>query len=97
MKVRYKKNEKEMKITIEGEGNQYHELDFGDGQQYYVSIHYGPMTNEKLYHDAKWLKEQYVKKDRTMKEIGNQCGVSPMTINMWLNRFGIETRSRGRR
>ena len=32
-----------------------------------------------------------------MASIAKQCGVTPMTIWLWLDRFDIETRSRGQK
>jgi len=42
--------------------------------------------------DADWLREQYVERERSMRDIAEECGVGPRTVNRWLNRHGIETR-----
>jgi len=55
------------------------------------------VNQEKLYRDKQWLEENYVKNEMTMEQIGKMFAVSPMTICTWLEKFGIETRSRGRR
>ena len=52
---------------------------------------------KKLYRDESWLREAYLGKMMTMAELGSMFNVSPMTICTWLDKFGIETRSRGRR
>ena len=63
----------------------------------YVNISSGFIEGEKAYKDADWLAKMYVVQNKTMKEIADICNVTPMTINLWLNRLGIETRRRGRR
>ena len=44
------------------------------------------------YTDKGWLKTEYVDKARSMKDIGDECGVTSATILKWLRRFGIDTR-----
>lgn len=51
----------------------------------------------KSYRDRVWLVEEYHTKGKTLKEIADACGVSPMTINQWLVRHNIPSRPRGRR
>jgi|DEB0MinimDraft_4_1074332.scaffolds.fasta_scaffold00001_77 hypothetical protein len=48
------------------------------------------------YKDAVWLKNAYLHKKQTMNAIASSCGVSPMTIQNWLDRHQIPTRPRGR-
>ena len=55
------------------------------------------VTPQKLYRDEEWLRNAYLKEGKTMAELGSMFNVSPMTICTWLDKFGIETRSRGRR
>ena len=55
------------------------------------------ITPEKLYRDAEWLSNAYTVQNKTMAELGTMFNVSPMTICTWLDKFGIDTRSRGRR
>ena len=56
-----------------------------------------PFEDRKNYKNKVWLHEQYVVKNRTMKEIADACGKSPMTIQGWLRKHDITSRSRGRR
>jgi len=53
-------------------------------------------TNAIDYRDEKWLRNAYLTKNLTMSSIAAACGVSPMTIQNWLDRYGIPTRPRGR-
>lgn len=48
------------------------------------------------YRDEIWLRNAYLTKNLTMSSIAAACGVSPMTIQNWLDRYGIPTRPRGR-
>jgi len=41
------------------------------------------------------LRKEYEENRRSMANIAEQCAVSPMTINRWLNVHGIPTRRRG--
>ncbi len=52
---------------------------------------------DPYYQDCKWLTEEYQEKERTMADIAEQFGVSPMTINKWLKKHNINTRPRGAR
>ena len=49
------------------------------------------------YRDPHWLREQYEDKGLSMAAIADMCSVTPMTIQNWLRRNDIETRSRGYR
>ena len=51
----------------------------------------------KAYRDREWLLDMYHGNGQALKQIGETCGVSPMTINQWLVRHGIPSRPRGRR
>lgn len=44
------------------------------------------------YTDREWLYTEYVENGRSMKDIGEECGVSGAVILKWLRRFDIETR-----
>jgi hypothetical protein len=55
------------------------------------------VTPQKLYRNEEWLRNAYLTEEKTMAELGSMFNVSPMTICTWLEKFGIETRSRGRR
>jgi transposase-like protein len=52
---------------------------------------YSERTN--LLYDEDWLREQYVERERTTHEIGDEIGVADGTVGDWLDRHGIETRS----
>ena len=52
---------------------------------------------DPYYQDCMWLTEEYQEKERTMADIAEQFGVSPMTINKWLVKHNIDTRPRGAR
>lgn len=41
------------------------------------------------YKDAKWLREQYIEKDRTQAEMARICGCCQVTIGNWLEKFDI--------
>ena len=55
------------------------------------------VETNKLYRDESWLRNAYLNENKTMVEIGDMFNVSPMTICTWLDKFEIETRTRGRR
>lgn len=97
MKIRYGKQEYELNVEVDGEGHQTLEVEINDTTTYVVELKYGPVCNDKKYKDIEWLAKQYLKNQRSMADIGRQCGVSPMTIYLWLEKFGIDRRSRGRR
>lgn len=48
---------------------------------------------DKPYINASWLREQYIEQGRSMRSIGDECGVNPATILKWLRRHKIKTRS----
>lgn len=48
----------------------------------------------KRYRDPDWLREQYHEKQKTQSEIASDCGVSPSAIKKWMDKHGIETRSK---
>ena len=56
-----------------------------------------PYASKQQYRNKTWLQNEYITNNRTMTDIGNQCAVSPMTIQNWLDRLEIPTRPRGRR
>tara|TARA_R110001592_G_scaffold104354_3_gene293710 strand:+ start:13045 stop:13359 length:315 start_codon:yes stop_codon:yes gene_type:complete len=75
------------------------ELTVGDegGDHVQVRVTTSLFSSKKLYRDEEWLRNAYTVENKTMAELGSLFDVSPMTICTWLERFGIETRSRGRR
>ena len=54
------------------------------------------LNNATNYRNETWLRNAYLTKNLTMSSIAAACGVSPMTIQNWLDRYGIPTRPRGR-
>ena len=70
-------------------------LDSGENTLLVISAHI--VESKKLYRDEAWLRNAYLGEGKTMAELGSMFNVSPMTICTWLDKFGIETRSRGRR
>ena len=53
-------------------------------------------NNATNYRNETWLRNAYLTKNLTMSSIAAACGVTPMTIQNWLDRYGIPTRPRGR-
>ena len=43
----------------------------------------------KLYQGKDWLYRRYVVQKKTMAEIAKECGVSSMTIQRYLEQFGL--------
>ena len=43
----------------------------------------------KLYQSKDWLYRRYVVQKKTVTEIGKECGVSAMTIQRYLQVFGL--------
>jgi|TARA_R100001198_G_scaffold97030_1_gene91281 hypothetical protein len=70
-------------------------LEMADGRK--IKVITQIVKSEQQYRDRDWLAEQYTVKDMSMQEIADICDVSAMTINLWLNKYDIPTRSRGRR
>jgi len=68
-----------------------------EGYTLFLDVTYGSIPAERLYRDADWLTEAYVKGGRTMADIAAQFAVSPMTIHGWLKKHDIPTRPRGRK
>jgi len=46
-----------------------------------------------LFRNRDWLYHEYVELVKSTVKIANECGVTPRTIRVWLQRFGIERRS----
>jgi transcriptional regulator with XRE-family HTH domain len=53
--------------------------------------------SDTRYRDESWLRQKYVDKGLTQKEISNMCGVGKRTISEWCNKFDIDTGNSGRR
>jgi len=64
---------------------------------HWVNLSAGLAEQGAPYRDREWLANIYHTENKTLKEIADLCGVSPMTINQWLVKHGIPSRSRGRR
>lgn len=47
------------------------------------------------YTDEGWLRGQYQGEERSLHDIGAECGVSGAVILKWMRRFGIERRGTG--
>jgi DNA-binding MurR/RpiR family transcriptional regulator len=43
----------------------------------------------KLYQSKEWLFRRYVVQKKTMTEIADECNVSAMTIQRYLDQFGL--------
>lgn len=43
----------------------------------------------KLYKSKNWLYRRYVVQKKTMEEIAKECNVSIMTIQRYLEQFGL--------
>lgn len=67
------------------------------GDRYTLEINIAKIPNKPLYQDRAWLTREYVDKGRTMQEIADQFGVTPMSIHGWVKKFDIPSRPRGRR
>ena len=50
-----------------------------------------------IHKNPDWLQQKYIQEDKTMQEIADICGVTPMTIRDWLKKSEIPIRSRGAR
>jgi len=48
---------------------------------------------DKPYTNPEWLREKYVQEERSMSDIGDECGVTAATILKWLRRHDIDTRT----
>ena len=52
--------------------------------------------SEPKYRDEEWLREQYVEKERTLRDIAEECACSWNTVGRWLKKRDIETRRGGK-
>lgn len=55
----------------------------------------GSTGNENKYRDSEWLRRRYVHEMKSMKQISEECDCSTSTVKLWLDKHGIETRSKG--
>ena len=68
-----------------------------DGKLHWVLLETGTALTDKNYRNREWLSDAYHTQSLTLQQIGDMCGVSPMTINQWLRKHSIPSRPRGRR
>lgn len=50
------------------------------------------ISDVKKFHDKEWLREQYLDNNRSMRDIAQECGVSPSGVKKWIDKFDIESR-----
>ena len=55
------------------------------------------MDQKPKYRNSDWLRTQYIDRERTLIDIGEECGVSSVTILKWCRRFNIPRRNAGMR
>jgi len=48
----------------------------------------------EIHQDEEWLREQYWGKDKSRAEVAEVAGVTDSTIRYWMDKHGIETRSK---
>lgn len=46
--------------------------------------------SSKPYESEKWLRLKYLRQRKTPQEIATECGVSPMTIYRYIEKFGLK-------
>jgi hypothetical protein len=85
-----------MNITIHKEEYNFeigttNDIDLGDGLILSATL----KSSDALYRDPHWLNTMYTENGMSMALIANICGVTPMTIQNWLAKHGIQTRRRG--
>lgn len=64
------------------------------GKVRYATYARGHYRASKLYHDANWLREEYVNKCRTTQEIADQFGIHRSAIRYQMRINGIPARDR---
>lgn len=84
-------------LVFDEAGSRRYEIQSQGGDILYLETKFGIKPSKKMYHDYEWLYSEYVTKGRTMSDISNQFGITPMSIQQWLNKLDIPTRSRGRK
>ena len=90
------KTEHEIPLKLDGLGKHRIEAEI-DGCKVVLDIEYQLADKVAHYQDKEWLVDNYVVNGLTMAELARTCGVSPMTIHLWLTKHEIPTRPRGRR
>ena len=84
-------------LTDVGVGKMKEVVKTETGDRYTLEISVAKIPNKPLYQDRAWLTREYVEKGRTIQEIADQFGVTPMSIHGWVKKFDIPSRPRGRR
>lgn len=56
---------------------------------------YSDADPSDTYQDKAWLYDQYWRRDRYIRAIAEDCGVSFSTIQRWLDKHGIQRRTKG--
>jgi len=46
----------------------------------------------KLYQDKAWLYNRYIIQKKNIVDISKECGVSAMTIQRYIEKFGIKVK-----
>jgi hypothetical protein len=85
------------RLTEVGVGKMKRMVKAENGDSYTLEVSVAMIPNKPLYQDRAWLTKEYVDKQRTMQEIADQFGVTPMSIHGWIRKFDIPSRPRGRR
>lgn len=58
-----------------------------------VSIHSGQKHSEQRWRDEDLLRELYVEQEKTIYEVADEIDSNPVTVQKWLKRHGIGTRT----
>ena len=96
MKIICEENEIELDILLVGkQGKRTFDIPVGN-KTMKINIDYSINEGEKMYRDEAWLTENYIGEGLSMSSIAGRCGVTPMTIWIWLEKFNIEKRTRGK-
>jgi len=51
------------------------------------------INEKKKVHNETWLREQYLGKRRSMKDIAEEVDMTPSGVKKWVDKFGIDTRT----
>jgi len=60
--------------------------------EYHISINGAELVRPALYQDRTWLEGEYVRAQRSVRDIAEACGVLPETVLAWVRRFGLPRR-----
>jgi hypothetical protein len=87
----------EMKLNALDVGTYTAEWDDEYGFVYTAKVVVTRKEQDPLYKDKDWLHNAYVVEKKTMQNIADIFGLTPMAILKWLRKHEIPTRDRGRR